>query len=255
MDGYGTGAPASGAGEEYSLSIKQPLQVLWRRLWVIALVIALLTGAAVGLSLLQEPRYEAAITILIGQDSGISENPGDATGLQQITQTMAAAVDSRPVAEGVVERLGTEGLDAGSVTGNLEAEQVPETQFIRVTYRDADPERAREVANAVGEVFSERVAEISPEANAITATVWERAVTPTEPVSPDPVRNGILALLGSLLLGVALAFLVDYADGRWRSPEEAESLLGVPTFGVIPEFEVKRPRKAGRERSEKVPQP
>lgn len=248
MDGYGTGAPGTGAGEEYSLSIKRPLQVLWRRLWVIVLVVVLLTGAAVGLSLAQQPRYEAGITVLIGQDSGISETPGDAVGLQQLTQTMAQAVDSRPVTEEVARRLGVRGLSSAVIAEDLTAEQIPNTQFIRVSYTDADPEQARRVADTVGEVFSERVAGISQEANAITATVWERAVVPEEPASPEPVRNGILALLGSLALGVALAFLVEYADGRWRSPEEAESLLGVPTFGVIPEFEVKGPKKAGRER-------
>jgi capsular polysaccharide biosynthesis protein len=216
---------------------------------VIVLVVVLLTGAAVALSLAQPQRYEASVTILVGQDSGISRSPGDATGLQQLTKTMAQAVNSRPVTEAVVRRLDSEGLTAATVSQNLTAEQVPDTQFIRVSYTDTDPERARRVADAVGAVFSDRVAEISQDANAITATVWERAVTPTEPVSPNPLRSGILAFLASLVLGLVLAFALDYADGRWRSPEEAERLLGVPTFGVIPEFEVKTPRKAEKSRA------
>jgi capsular polysaccharide biosynthesis protein len=59
---------------------------------------------------------------------------------------------------------------------------------------------------------------------------------PDEPVSPNPVRNGILALALGLMLGVGLAFLLEYLDDSWRSPEEVEHITGVPTFGTIPEY-------------------
>ena len=39
------------------------------------------------------------------------------------------------------------------------------------------------------------------------------------------------------VFGMRLAFLLEYVDDSWRSPEEAEQVSGVPTFGVIPEFE------------------
>ena len=73
-------------------------------------------------------------------------------------------------------------------------EQVPNTQWIEVHYTDSSPERAQRVANAVGDVFSKQVSEVSSSANAITATVWERAVVPGEPVTPNPVRYSLLAL-------------------------------------------------------------
>jgi capsular polysaccharide biosynthesis protein len=44
-------------------------------------------------------------------------------------------------------------------------------------------------------------------------------------------------LLGSLL-GVGLAFLLEYVDDSWTSPDEVEEVSGVPTFGVIPAFGV-----------------
>jgi capsular polysaccharide biosynthesis protein len=128
----------------------------------------------------------------------------------------------------------------------MNVEQIPNTQFIRVSYTDTDPERARRVANAVGEVFSQRISEVSPSANSITATVWEQAATPAEPVSPNPVRNGLLALALGLMLGVGLAFLLEYLDDTWHSPEEAEMISGVPTLGVIPKLKVAKGRRGGR---------
>jgi len=244
-----TGAPTeTGTSEdEYILSLGDLLRVIRRRLWVIALVAAVLTGAAVGLSFLQTPMYEGSIKILVGQNqsSDVPTNLGsDVQGLQQLTQTMAEAVNTLPVAEAVIERLDLQ-TTPEKFLENLSVQQVASTQFIEVSYTDPNPEMAQQVANAIGDEFSGQVSEVSPSANAITATVWERAAVPDSPVSPNPVRNGLLALALGLMLGVGLAFLLEHLDDSWRSPEEVEQISGVPTFGIIPEFNVPKSKKKG----------
>lgn len=232
---------AAGLEGGYAFPLRELPQFLMRQVWVIILVAILFTGAAVGFSLVQTPRYEASIMILVGQERGITETPNDVMGLQQLTQTMTEAVNTRPVAEEVIQR-----LDLGTtpenllVEKNLTVEQVGATQFIEVDYRDSSPERAQQIANTIGEVFSERISEVSPSASAVTATVWERAALPEEPVSPNLSLNLGAGLALGIMFGVGLAFLLEFLDDRWRSPEEAEQISGVPTFGVIPEFEVSR---------------
>jgi capsular exopolysaccharide synthesis family protein len=228
--------PAGAAEDEYVLSVGDYLQVIWRRLWVIGLAAAVLTGAAVGYSLAQTPMYEASVTILVGQERGITETPNDVIGLQQLTQTMVGGVSSRPVAEAVIRQHDLRMTTDEFLNEHLSVEQEPNTQWIRVNYRDSSPERAQRVANAIGDVFSKQVSDVSPSANAITATVWERAVVPGEPVTPKPMRNGLLALALGLVLGVGLAFLLEYLDDSWNSPEEMEQVSGAPTFGIIPEL-------------------
>jgi capsular polysaccharide biosynthesis protein len=232
-------------GQVYS--VRDLLQVLARRLWVILLLAAICAGSAVGYSYLQTPIYQASIKILVGQEQN-EDAPtslgSDVMGLQQITLTMAEAVRTRPVIEEVNERLGLQGAEQ-ALTGNLSAEQVGTTQFILVSYQDPDPRKAQRVANTVGEVFSGRVSRVSASANSITATVWEEAALPGAPVSPNPVRNGLIGLLLGAMLGVGLAFLLEQFDDRWRSPEETERISGVPTFGVIPEFKVTKSKKGG----------
>lgn len=252
----GPGTIVEASEGEYVISLGDLLRVVWKRMWAVILVAVVLAGAAVGFSLGQTPRYEASIKILVGQEQ-TGDVPGslgsDVQGLQQLTQTVADLVSTRPVAEAVIDRLEL-GVSPETFLENLSVEQVANTQTIQVSYTDPDPEQAREIANTVGEVFSEQVSEVSPSANAITATVWERAVAPDEPVSPDPVRNGALALVLGLMLGVGLAFLLEYLDDSWRSPEEVEQVSGVPTFGIIPEFElpkeVKKERKKSRKKNE-----
>jgi succinoglycan biosynthesis transport protein ExoP len=64
--------------------------------------------------------------------------------------------------------------------------------------------------------------------------VIEPAVRPIEPVSPDPVRNGILAIVAGLLLGIGLAFLRERLDDRLRGRGDLEEHVGAPVLAVIP---------------------
>lgn len=233
------GGPESVRGTEYALPVQDFLQLVRRRIWVIALTLVLVVGVVVGYTFIQTPVYEASIKILVGQKAG-SDQPttlgSDVQGLQELTQTMTLAVDTRPVAQGVIQELNLqESPDA--LLGNLSAEQVTGTQFIEVSYLNTSPEQAKRIVDAVGEEFTEQVSSVSPTTNAITATVWEPAVIPATPVSPDPLRNCFLALAIGGMLGVGLAFLLEYVDDSWRSPEEVEQITGIPAFGVIPVFE------------------
>jgi len=101
---------------------------------------------------------------------------------------------SRPKAKTVIRQQDLQMTTEEFLREHLSVEQVPNIQWIEVHYRDVSPERAQRVANAVGDVFSKQISEVSSSANAITATVWERAVVPGEPLTPNPVRNSLLAL-------------------------------------------------------------
>ena len=219
-------------GEDYALSLSAALRPLRRWWWVVLLSAVLCAAAVLVYSLLQTPRYEASIKLLIAEEEGGSGPPPDLPGL---ASTMAEAVNSKPVAQAVVRDLDLS-EDADFVLANLSAEPIPETQFVRVSYTDADPETSRRVADAIGEEFSGQVADVSPSAN-VTATVWEGASTPESPASPRSARNALLALMLGAMLGVGLAFLLGYLDDRCRTPEEAERASGVHTFGVIPDGE------------------
>lgn len=226
------------------------MQIVWKRILVVLLVVTLLTGAAVGFSLAQPPRYEASIKLLIVEEPGANEFPTDVASLEELTQTMAEAVTTRPVAEAVIEELDLS-ISPDTLLANTSAQQISSTQIIEVGYTDTDPERARDVANAIGEAFPEEILQESFSANSITATTLEQATVPDEPASPDPVRNGVLAFMLALLLGSGLAILLENLDDSWRSPEELEAISGRPNLGVIPEFKVLEGKQAKDKVSEK----
>ena len=150
-----------------------------RGLQAMVVAVVLVAVGVAGASLLQTPTYEASALILVderapaqgtgnGKIQPIPNAPTPET-LRALTQTMVHAIESRPVAEEVIQRLGLQ-MKPAELLDNLTIEQDAGTSFIRLTYEDTDPERARLIVNTVSEVSSERISPISAVGSKFTAT-------------------------------------------------------------------------------------
>jgi capsular polysaccharide biosynthesis protein len=187
-------------------------------LGAVALVVVVVTLV----SLSQTPTYEATARVLVdlkphhepeeqlanlggsGEEIKTLPPPGP-DQLQQLAQMTMIAIDTRPVARDAIRRLGLE-MSPSDLMDNLTVEQIEDTQFIRLGYRDTDAKRAQMVVNAVGQVSSERISASSASGN-IVATLYDKVGIPLAPVSPKPWRNGLLTLVTGLALCAGLAKL------------------------------------------------
>jgi capsular polysaccharide biosynthesis protein len=197
-----------------TLSLQEIGRIISNRLWVIVIVVIVCVGMALGYSITQTPMYETSSTILVGQRQQAGGTPnlgGDVAGLQQLTTTLVVAADSRPVAQEVIQRLNLR-TTPEALLEDLDVQQIPDSLYIQISYTDPSPNRARLVADTAGEVLSKQISDVSPDVNGVTARVWESAVEPTSPVSPNIVLNGLLALAVGLVLGLGLAFLLEYLE-------------------------------------------
>ena len=174
--------------------------------------VVLVAVVVTAVSAARTPTYEASALVMVGpkeqSDGKIHPIPNAPAPerLRELAQAMVIATETRPVAEEAIQRLGLQ-MKPAELLDRLTVEQDAGTSFIRLTYEDTDPERARLIVNTVGEVSSERISPISAAGSNFTATVWEKAAVPESPVSPHPLRNGFVALVIGLVLcaGTALA--------------------------------------------------
>ncbi len=68
----------------------------------------------------------------------------------------------------------------------------------------------------------------------VPAVIWEKAEAATIPWSPKVLLNMILGTLVGLIVGVGLAFLIEYLDTSIKTMDDVESLPGVPVLAVVP---------------------
>ena len=203
-----------------SVATVVPMRV--RRFGTILLMTIVVTGSALGFSLAQTPIYQSSVQILVGQKSTDSANlSGDVSGLQDLTLTVANGATALPIAQAAVEKTKLSDQSAGEVLANMSAEPETGTMFVDVSYRSDDPREAQLTADALGQALSEKVSRVSLGDNAITASPWAPAPLPQAPISPDPLRNSLIAMLLGIILGVALAFLLEYRKSLGVLMEEA----------------------------------
>jgi capsular polysaccharide biosynthesis protein len=204
---------------------------------VLVITVVLVAVAVASASYLQTPTYEASAQVWVDWEQ---EGPWKTLEYRELpTQTMALAIDSRPVAEKAVERLGLQRepvgrlgpMGAAELLDNLTVEQVEGTSFIVLTYEDTSPGRAQRIVNTVGEVSSESISESSSN---LRATVFEKAALPESPVSPLPGRNGLVTLAIGLMFcaGFALAMPRPLAARIAGALGERPSRQGVGQTGV-----------------------
>src|SRR5487761_625860 len=66
--------------------------------------------------------------------------------------------------------------------------------------------------------------------------VVDPALVPSTPARPQKARNILLAFLVGIVGGVGLAFLREYLDDTVKSPDDIQTLTGLPSLAVVPAF-------------------
>lgn len=225
-------------------------RVVRRWSWLIILC-PLMAGLAAGVISWRLPKiYEAQVSLLVRPSQPLSVDPGVAAlTSDQISRTYARLMTERPLLEQVISDQGLN-TDPVNLSHEITVTPEPNTTILDVAVRDADPGRAKDTANKLVDDFIKQIKSIQQaEAKAPTANsadnlvVVAPAVQPNQPVSPRPLLNIGLAILAGLLVGLGLAFLLDYMDQSVRSDEILRERVGLTPLGHIAFIAAKRDRR------------
>jgi capsular exopolysaccharide synthesis family protein len=206
--------------------------------WLPAAGLLLGSIAALVLGLLQTPQYSATTRLFVTTPN--SSTPGDSFQgnefSRQRVNSYAQLITSKPLAAAVIDSLGLS-MTPDELASKISAAPVTNTVLLDVTVTDPSPERARDVAGAVGTQFSRLVTKLETAPGATTAPVTVSVVDPPAlPVvasSPETMRNLVLGALLGLVAGVAAAVARLRHDRSVRDPEAAAALVGGPVIGLV----------------------
>ncbi len=265
-----------------SIEVRRYLDALRRGRWLIILLVVSATAAAVVVSLSLPKTYTASASIVKQVASGPYDSvnvdsltrelqtiqrllltsgvldqaarriPGQ--DADTLSQKVSSSVDPDAnilyvTATGGEAQLAADRANAVATAFVEEQREISRRQYARA--RDGLLAELRRVGNDPGageqeSAIRQRLSELSvAQANAGSdLQVAQRAGMPSDPTSPRPLRNGVIAFFLALFLGVLIALGRDQLVPRVSGARELSGLLDLPMLTAIPYVR----RRLGRRR-------
>ncbi len=209
------------------------LGILKKRWVVIVAITALTIVGVLFFSVVQKPVYEAkATSMVIATLTGESQYSAVEI-IQQLLETINKIAVSRPVLEDASNRLKRR-VSANQFQNAIRSQVITNTQLIVTAAKDENPTMAMRKANAAADSLISFINQKEGNDGPYKIEKVEPALSPKSPISPKPIRNGIIGFFPGLILGVVCAALLEYLDVSVKSGEELGQLLNLPVLGEIP---------------------
>ncbi|MGE6203817.1 YveK family protein [Guptibacillus hwajinpoensis] len=225
---------------EETISLKEIFEVLKKRLALILLITLLATATSGVVSyFFLTPVYETSTQILVNQKAD-SENGFDYNQIKtnvDLINTYSVIIKSPTILDDVKEELSLD-MTTSALNNKISVSNAQNSQVVSLSVTDPDPAVAVDIANKTASVFEKEISNIMNVDNVSILSKADFEGTPS-PVNPNPVLNMAIAFVVGLMIGVGLAFLLEYLDNTIKSEEDIEKVLGVPVLGTIAVIEDK----------------
>ena len=238
---------------EETISLQELAQTIKKRLGLILT----LTFLAIGISgvvsyFVLTPIYQATTQLLVSQDKSEmpAYNVGDIQTNLQLINTYNVIIKSPAILKLVVQELALEDMSVEALNSKIAVSSVGDSQVVTIIVNDPDPYIARDIANTTALIFQREIVNLMNVNNVsilAEASVFENQ----QPVKPNPVLNMAIAMVVGLMLGVGLAFLLEYLDNTIKTELDIEKLLDLPILGAISSMERKEQDKMMRKHNKR----
>ena len=219
------------------MELRALLAILRKRWQLIAVTLVVVFGVSAGVTLTATPQYQATTRLFVTVSSDSANDLGqlvEGSGyIENQLTSYAQVATSSPVLAPVIDQLDLD-TTPDALAASITAEVPEGTQFIDITVQSENRTSAAQIADAVGDQLVEVVGELGPTSSSVvTAKVFEPAVVPTEPFSPDVPRNLALGLATGLMLGILVAFLRESLDTKLHSEADVAKVTSTSVVGTI----------------------
>ena len=220
--------------EVVEIDLLQLGRELLRYWWIIVLAAIIAGGATFCYSrFLIAPQYESTAAMFILTKETTLTSLADLQIGSQLTNDYKEVIDSRPVMDGVINKLGLE-MDYKTLKKKLTVENPTQTRILKITAKDTDPVLAKDIADAVVNVSSEYIADIM---EMEPPKMIESGEVATEKSSPHNGKNALIGAVIAVLMVCAEITLKFVTNDAIVTEEDVSKYLNTSVLVSIPKRE------------------
>lgn len=139
------------------MELRDYLNVISARRWVIIQAVVVVTLAALVVSILQPKAYEGTSLVLISEKGSSASVFGDllpqlSAQPERAMQTQVQLMQIRPIAEATIKQLNLQSTP-DALLSSLSVAAIGQTNLVKITATGTDPEQASLIANTVAEEY------------------------------------------------------------------------------------------------------
>ncbi len=217
------------------MTAQEYLRIVAKRWALITAGLILGLGAGVVLTLMTTPMYRSSVKV--------SVNParpeyGTALTINSLLSNYSLQLTTVRLAQDVVDKLRLD-IAPETLLGRIRVTPQQDNFMLLIEVDNADRQTAERIANTLAATFVNNHNAANAEAprqDRIDLSVLDDA-EPAKLSKPRMEINAIAGALGGLILGVLLAFALEYLDDTLKTVEDVERVVAMPTLGAIPASE------------------
>lgn len=200
---------------------------------IVAVSLVLIIGVFIYDKSIKKPLYTTYTTIILTKSNeaqtGTTITQNDILLNQKLVETYSKIIKSKLVLEQVISETGVT-YTAEELGENVNVEAYENTEMLKISVTDQDPELAASIANSIAQVFSGEIAKIYQINN---ISVVDVAVTPEEVSNNTLKRDLLLALFISIFGTIGVVFVVYYFDDTVKLTDNLEEEIGMPVVAKV----------------------
>lgn len=242
---------------EETISLQDIFKTLKKRtaLIISITVIAVIIATVISFYILT-PIYQASTQVLVNQNKEDTLQQMTSADIQsnlQLINTYNEIIKSPAILSIVIENLDLS-MTPNQLSSKITVSNANNSQVLNVNVQDENYNVAADMANQVVGVFKEEVPKLMnvDNVNILSPAVYMENPTP---IKPNKMLNIAIALVIGLMIGIGIAFLLEYLDTTVKSELDVQEIIGLPLIGVVSpiqneEMHKKQPsRRISRNRS------
>ena len=218
--------------QEIEIDLSKLLRSILSKLWLVVLVGLLAAlGAYYYTSEMVTPTYSSTARVYIQNSQTIQSSASDLQSATTLKEDFQVLVKSDEVYRQVLESMGENGANYKSLRGKISLDNNT-TRFVDITVSDADPVRAKKLADATAYVSRIKAKEIL---GVQDVAIMQLGSVSTSPSSPNMSQNIILGAVAGMFAVCAIIALVSLFNNKLTTVEDVEKYLGITVLGSIPD--------------------